>query len=173
MKTNLYTVTVPLLAKHLMILGELLEKAEAHAAGGEEVVRLVNGKLAEDMFSLGRQIELATDTAKGAASRLSGKEMLRFADGDHAIETLKGRLRDTLAYLATVSESDFDGDEERMIELPFYQGKALSAFDYATGFALPNFYFHVTVAYAILRKEGVSLGKLDYLGSLPFVDLPG
>lgn len=172
MKTNLYTVTVPLFAKHLMILGELLEKAEAHAGEEEEVVRLVDAKLAEDMFSLGRQIELATDTAKGAASRLSRKDMPRFADGDHAIETLKGRLRDTLAYFATISESDFDGEEDRLIELPFYQGKALSAFDYVTGFVLPNFYFHVTIAYAILRKEGVPLGKLDYLGSLPFVDFP-
>lgn len=98
--------------------------------------------------------------------------MPSFPDGDYAPETLKARLRDTLAYLATISESDFDGAEDREVTLRWYPGKALTGSAYATEFAIPNFFFHVTIAYAILRKEGVQLGKTDYIGSLPFTDLP-
>ena len=171
MQTNLYAVTVPLFTKHLMNLGKLLEKAEAHAGDdANELVRLMNDSLAEDMFPLGKQIEMATDNAKGATGRLSGKEAPSFPDGDYTPETLKARLRDTLAYLASVSESDFDGAEERTVTLAWFPGKELTGFGYATEYALPNFFFHVTIAYAILRKEGVGLGKADFIGGLPFTD---
>jgi hypothetical protein len=169
MKTNLYTVTVPLFAKQLQNLGAILEKAEAHAAGNaDEISRLLNDRLADDMFPLGKQIEISCDTAKNASARLSGKEAPKFPDGVFELPALKQRITDTLLFLGTVSEADFADAEARRITLPFFPDGSLSGEQYGIEFALPNFFFHMTTAYAILRKNGVPLGKTDYIGSLPF-----
>ncbi len=169
MKTTLYSVTVPLFKKHLKNLSPILEKAEAHL-GTQELLRLMNDGLAEDMFPLGRQIEITCDTAKGAASRLSGKDMPRFDDGDYSLETLTTRIKETIAYLDTIGEADFAESETQRVVLPFIPDRSMDGFGYATEYALPNFFFHMTTAYGILRKNGVPLGKTDYIGGLPFSD---
>jgi len=119
MKTNLYTATVPLLKKHLNALPGLLDKAEVHAGSPEAVATLMTDKLYEDMFPFGKQIEVACDNAKGIASRLSGKEAPSYEDGDYAIATLRTRIANTLAYLDTITEADFDGAEDRKVVLGF------------------------------------------------------
>jgi hypothetical protein len=122
------------------------------------------------MFPLGKQIEVTCDTAKNGVMRLSGKEAPAFADGDYSLEAFRSRIEGTLAYLDTVTEGDFADAETRTITLSYFPDKPMEGYGYATEYVLPNFFFHMTAAYAILRKNGVPLGKTDYIGSLPFSD---
>jgi hypothetical protein len=147
-------------------LDKILSKAEADCAARKiDPSVYVNGRLAPDMLPLKVQIGIMTDQAKGGASRLSGQEPPKWPDDEATFADLHARVAKTIAYLKTFKAAQFDGAETRAIELKFpnatfnFTGK-----DYFLGFLIPNFYFHYTTAYAILRHNGVQIGKGDFLG---------
>jgi hypothetical protein len=149
----------------LSSLDKILTKAEADAESRKiDPLVLVNDRLAPDMLPLTRQVQIMTDGAKGAASRLAGVEPPKWADDEKTFADLHARIAKTIAHLQTFKPAQFDGAETRAIELKFpnatlnFTGK-----DYFLGFVIPNFYFHYTTAYAILRHNGVPIGKMDFL----------
>jgi hypothetical protein len=167
----LYDVTVPQFTRMLQNLNRFFDKAVAHAdAKKYDPSVLLTARLAPDQFALIRQVQIACDTAKLATARLTGREAPSHPDTEQTLAELRARIESTIAYLDTARREDFVGAEERRITQPRWNGRSLSGTDYAFTHALPNFYFHVTTAYAILRHNGVDLGKMDYLGSLPFRD---
>jgi len=169
---NIYTFTVPVFTKMLGGLKGVLAKAEAHAKeAGLDEAAFLQDRLAPDMFPFVRQIQIATDNAKGAVARLTGTEAPKFEDTESTFAELSARIDRTLAYLATAQEAQFTGAEDRKIELPYFTGKYMTGMEYALEYALPNFLFHVTVAYALIRKNGTPVGKADFLGGLPLKDL--
>ncbi len=153
--------------KTLTNLEGCLEKATKYAAARPfDVNVLVTARLAPDQFALARQVQSSCDTAKFAASRLTGKEAPSFPDSEQTIEELRARIRATVAHLDTYKTDDFAGAEARNIVMPRREGKSLKGSDYVMEYAIPNFFFHVTTTYAILRHNGVDVGKGDYLGAL-------
>lgn len=165
----LFDVTIPQFTKALHNLNLILDKADAYAKEKKfEVEVLLNDRLAPDMFPLLRQVQIACDTAKLCASRLSGKDAPVHNDSEKTLAEVKTRIQETLNYLETFSAKDFDGAETKHITQPRWEGKYLTGKEYALQHALPNIYFHVTTAYAILRHNGVNVGKKDYLGEMPF-----
>jgi len=167
---NIHDV-VPQYAKMLHNLGQWLDKAEAHAKAKKfEVDTLVQARLAPDMYPLARQVQAACDTAKFSAAYLSGKEAPAHPDTEKTIAELKARIASCRAFLETIKESDVAGGEERKVAPKFLQGKWLRGEHHLVQMALPNFYFHVTTAYDILRHNGVDIGKRDFIGSLPLRD---
>ena len=168
---SFYQATVPQLKKMLNNLDKWLDAAVAHAAKKSfEPSVLLNARLAPDQYPLTRQIQSCCDGAKFTAARLAGKEAPKHPDTETTLEELRARIRSTLEFLDTVTEADFAGAKERMITLPFMPGKGLTAADYLNEMALPNFYFHATTAFAILRHNGVDIGKMAFLGSLNLRD---
>lgn len=153
--------------RNLTVLDSLLDKAAAFAtAKSFDVGVLLGSRLAPDMFPLTRQIQIACDMAKGMAGRLAGQALPVFEDVETTLPELKERIAKTLAYVDSLDDAAFEGAEQREVrvktraeELVFQGG------DYLVGFALPNFYFHVTAVYLILRHNGVELGKRDFLGA--------
>jgi uncharacterized protein len=127
---------------------------------------IVNYRLAPDQFPLARQVQVACDTAKLSASRLTGKDAPSHADTEQTIAELQARVRAVRGYLEAQSAGDYAGAATRVITQPRWEGKVMSGADYFVEHALPNFYFHITHSYAILRHIGVPLGKRDYLGTL-------
>jgi hypothetical protein len=127
---------------------------------------LLNARLAPDQYALGRQVQTSCDAAKFAAARLTGKDPPKHPDTETTMDELRARVRSCVAYLDTFTPADFADSEKRHIQLPFLEGKFILGSDYLTEMAAPNFYFHVTHAYAILRHNGVELGKMDFIGSL-------
>jgi hypothetical protein len=125
-------------------------------------------RLAPDQFAFARQVQTACDTVKAAAARLGGKEAPVHADTEQTLEELRARVRSVIAYLDTFTAKDFEAGPTRVISQPRWEGKTMSGADYFLEHALPNFFFHLTHAYAILRHNGVSIGKRDYLGALTF-----
>jgi len=123
-------------------------------------------RLAPDQFAFARQVQTACDTAKLAAARLGGKEAPKHADDEVSLEQLRARVRSVVGYLDTFVASDFQGAATRVVTQPRWEGKVMTGADYFLEHALPNFFFHTTHAYAILRHNGVPLGKRDYLGTL-------
>lgn len=171
MSTSIHFATVAQLAKMLENLDRWIEKAVAHAkAKGFDPDVLVQARLAPDQFPFARQVQSACDNAKNASARIAGKEAPRHEDTEKTIEELRARIRTCVAYLKTFEPKDLDGASERTITLPFMPGKAFRGDDYLVEFALPNFYFHVVTAYAILRHNGVDVGKVDYIGGLTVRD---
>jgi uncharacterized protein len=169
---SLHDATVSQMSKMLHNVEGWFDKAEAHAkAKGFEVDVLVTARLAPDQHALVRQIQIACDGAKFAAARLAGIEPPKHPDEEQTIAELRQRIRSTLAFLETVGPDKFDGAADREVTLAFLPGKAAKGSDYAVDFALPNFYFHVTTTYAILRHNGVDLGKLDFIGSARLHDI--
>jgi uncharacterized protein len=155
--------------KQLGQLEKMLDTAEAHAKSKSfEPTLFLAFRLAPDQFSFARQVQITCDTAKLAASRLTGKEAPSNADTEQTLEELRARVRGTVAYLDGITAKDFEGAAARSITQPRWEGKTLSGADYFVEHAVPNFYFHLTTAYAILRHNGVSVGKKDYLGALSF-----
>ena len=155
-------------AKMLHNLSLLLDKAQAQAIAKKfEPEVLLNSRLSPDMFSLMRQVQIACDTAKLATARLTGKEAPKNEDTEKTIPELKARIESTLGYVTSMKESDFADWETRTISHPRWEG-SLTGKEYFYQHAIPNIYFHVTAAYAILRHNGVEIGKKDYLGTLPF-----
>jgi uncharacterized protein len=164
---SMYDQFVPVFSQMLSALDKVLSKAEADAAARKiELEVFFNGRLAPDMLPLVRQIQIMTDQAKGCASRLAGQDPPKWADDETTFADLHARVAKTLAHLKTFKPEQFEGAEKRAIELKFpnatfnFNGK-----DYLLNFVIPNFYFHYTTAYAILRHNGVPIGKGDFLGS--------
>ncbi len=162
-----YELTVVQLSKMLENLNRWLDKARAHAeAKGFDVDTLLTARLAPDQFALVRQIQSACDSSKFAAARLTGKQAPSHPDEETTVDQLQQRIRVVVEYLRTYQPSEFEGAEEREIALPFLDGKKMLGRDYLVEMQLPNVYFHVVTAYAILRHNGVDLTKRDFIGSL-------
>ena len=160
--------------KFLKNLSGILDTAALHADSKTTKKRtfeeaLLNDRLIFDQFPLVAQIRIACDNAKGGAARLAGIPPPVFEDTEKTILQLKARIDKTLEFIAGIKPEDIIGHEDRRVSLPYWDGKELTAFSYATEYLMPNFYFHVTTAYAILRKSGTTIGKSDYIGVLPFV----
>lgn len=166
MQISMYQASVPRFMNMLGNLAAILEKAAAHAEAKKiDPAVLVNARLFPDMFPLARQVQIATDGAKGCAARLAGLEPPRYEDNEASLPELIARLRKTIDYLASFKPEQIDGSEERVVTMKFRDGtKTFVGLPYLLDYVLPNFYFHVTTAYAILRHNGVELGKQDYLG---------
>jgi len=123
-------------------------------------------RLAPDQFAFARQVQTACDTPKLAVSRLTGREAPKHPDTETTLDELRARIQSVRGFLSEFSEKDFDGAATRVVSTPRWGGKVMSGADYFREHAVPNFFFHITHAYAILRHNGVSLGKSDYLGPL-------
>jgi hypothetical protein len=167
MPLTLYDVSIPLLTRALDNLTAILDKAEAHAKEKKiDPATLIEARLAPDMLAFKNQIYLATDSAKGCAARLGGVEIPSYPDTETNFADLKARIAKTSAFLKSVSKDAVAGAEDKTVMLKTrtrtieFTGRS-----YVLGFVLPNFYFHVTTAYDILRAQGVPLGKTDYLGA--------
>lgn len=165
----IYEMTVPQFIKMLGNLTHILDKAEEHAKSKKfEVDVLLNSRLAPDQFNFIRQIQIACDTAKLGISRLTGKEAPQFPDTEKTLIELKQRIANTITYLRDFTEKDFATAKDRSISQPRWEGQYLTGLEFLQQHALPNFYFHMTTAYSILRHNGVEIGKKDYLGPMPF-----
>lgn len=166
MPLSMYQASVPVFTRLLTALDSILDKAAAHAEAKKIAPdALLTARLFPDMFSFTKQVQLATDFAKGPASRLAGVEIPKYADEEKTFEELKARIAKTIAYLKTIKPEQIDGSEEREITFPVGgKPKTLTGMSYLLGAALPNFYFHLTTAYNILRHNGVELGKMDFIG---------
>lgn len=168
---SLYEASIPQLKKMLNNADKWLDAAVAHAAKKSfDPAVLLTARLAPDQYPLTRQIQAFCDAAKFAAARLTGKEAPKHPDTETTLDELHARIRAVVAYLDTFTAEDFVGSKDRKVELSFMPGKVLSAADYLNEMALPNFYFHATTAYAILRHNGVPVGKMDFIGSLNLQD---
>ncbi len=167
----MYYETFSQMQKMLGNLDTWLEKATAHAAKKPfDVNLLMTARLAPDQFPLARQVQSSCDNAKLAAARLTGKEAPSHPDTEKTVDELRARIKAVRAWLSALTPKDFEGAAERTISQPRWEGKWMSGADYFVEYAVPNFYFHLTHAYAILRHNGVEVGKRDYLGSLSMRD---
>ena len=166
MSISMYSASAPVFLRMLGNLDQLLEKAEANAKQrGFDPNAFVTQRLAPDMRPLSSQIQLASDSAKGAMARLSGGAAPSMPDTETTIAELRTRIAKTIDYVKSVPASAVDGSEEKDIVLKTGNGEIpFKGLGFLTGFVLPNFLFHVTTAYAILRHSGVPLGKMDFLG---------
>ena len=167
----LYQLTVVQFSKALNSLNAILDKGAAHAEAKKfDVSVLLNARLAPDQFNLIRQVQIACDTAKLGVARLIGKTDAApvHADVETTLPELKARIQAVLDYLATVGPEAFEGAAERHISQPRWEGKYLTGTEFAIEHAVPNIYFHITTTYAILRHNGVEVGKKDYLGPMPY-----
>jgi hypothetical protein len=166
----MYTVSVPVFMQHLNGLSGVLDKAAAWAAARKiNEADLLNMRLSPDMFNLARQVRAATDHAISATARLSGKELLKFANDETTIAQLKDRIAKTIEFLKSAKQSEIDGTEGKDISITFPSGatRQFTGQSLLLGNSLPNFYFHATTAYDILRQCGIELGKRDFMGSPP------
>ncbi len=155
--------------KMLVNLTSILEKAAAHADAKKfEMDVLLQARLAPDQFNLVRQIQITCDTAKLCASRLTTKEAPVHADTEKTLPELKSRIESTINYLQTFLPADYNEAAKRHITQPRWEGQYLTGEEFVLNHAIPNFYFHLSTAYAILRHNGVEIGKKDYLGKMPF-----
>lgn len=163
---SMYEFLVPSVNRMLGNLTALLDKAAAHAEARKfDPANLLSARLVPDMFPFTRQVQIACDAAKGAAARLTGTEAPSHPDVEASIPELKARIAKTLDFVNSIDPAAFNGSEDRPITLKTPTRELhFSGIDYLRGFVLPNFYFHVTTAYALLRHNGVEIGKFDYLG---------
>lgn len=159
---------IRIFAKTLRNLEQWMDKAAAHAkARSFEVDVLTQSRLAPDQFPFVRQVQSACDQAKFAAAYLGGKQAPAHPDTEQTFAELRARIEACVGFLDSVQEKDFAGAEERKVSPPWLGGRWLRGDDYLAQVAIPNFFFHATMAYAILRHNGVDLGKMDYIGTLP------
>ena len=168
MSVSLYEVSIPVFTLSLSNLATILDKAASHAATKKVDPKVLPAaRLIIDMLPLSSQIQIACDTAKGAAARLAGIEVPKHEDTEATLDELKARVAKTLDFIKTIKPEQLEGAERREIVLQFPQSTLkFTGVNYLTNFALPNFFFHVTTAYALMRKNGVDLGKRDFLGPL-------
>ena len=171
MSVSLYDISIPTYRRGLQNLASFLDKAEAHAkAQGADLATYAEARLAPDMHPFTRQVQIASDTAKGGAARLAGVEAPKMEDVETTFPELKERIARTIAFLDTISKAQVDARHAAVIELPL-PGRTMTfaAPDFLMQFSLANFLFHVTTAYALLRAQGVPLGKMDFLagGQMP------
>ena len=167
MPISMYQASAPRFANTLKNLSALLGKAQAHCEARKiDPLVLTGARLFPDMFALARQVQIACDSAKGAVARLAGVEIPKHEDTEKTFEELQARIAKTLAFIASVKPAQLDGTEEKDVVLKL-RGKDVpfKGLQYLLGFAWPNFYFHVTTAYNILRHNGVEIGKTDFIGT--------
>lgn len=166
MSLTLHDVSVPVFSRTLRALDAVLAKAEAHAEARKiDQAVFLQARLAPDMFPLTRQVQIAADFAKGASARLAGVEVPGWPDEEKTFAELRARIARTLDYIAGLDKAAFVGAETRTISMTIGgQPRTFEGLPYLLHNALPNFFFHVTTAYAILRHNGVELGKRDYIG---------
>lgn len=169
MSFTIYEASLPPLIRGLETLSKILDKAVAQAKSEDrDLNTLLEARLAPDMFAFTRQVQIVSDTAKGCAARLTGTEPPSFPDEEETFPELQQRIGRTIEYLKSFRPEQFEGADARTVMLKFPTGAmSFSGRDYLTGFVLPNFYFHVTTAYDILRHNGIAIGKMDYLGPMP------
>lgn len=163
MTFSIHEAAAPVFIRALTNLSNQMDKA---IAGGADEAALLAARLAPDMHPFPRQIQMASDAAKGAIARLSGGEAPAMPDTETTFAELKARIDKTIAYIRSVDTAAFEGSEDREIVLKF-PGVELkfTGAQFLTSFALPNFYFHVSMAYALMRANGVAIGKMDFLGA--------
>jgi len=166
MSFSIYDASIPPMIRALQNLSKILDKAVAQAKAKDfPLSTLLEARLAPDMHPFTRQIQIATDGAKGGAARLAGSEPPSFPDTETTFPELQARIAKTIAYLQSVGADKLAGAEDRPITLKTpNRTLEFSGRDFLTGFMLPNFYFHVTTAYGLLRHKGIEIGKMDYLG---------
>lgn len=165
---QLYDLTVLQLRKMLKNVDGWLVAATRHAEAKKfDVHTLMKARLAPDQFALDRQIQSVCDNAKFVAGRLTGRDSPTHPDTETTFDQLRARIAAVVSYLDTFKPEEFAGAGERKITMAWMEGKWMTGDEYVAQFALPNFYFHVATAYAILRHNGVELGKRDFLGSVP------
>jgi hypothetical protein len=167
---SMSAAAIPTFEITLGALSALLDKAEAHAAAKKfDAANLLDARLAPDMFKLTEQVQIACDFARKGAARLSGQEPAAIDDKETTIAELKERIANTLKFVRSVDRKTIDGSADRVIALPLGHGRKgeMTGADYFNHFVLPNLYFHVTAAYAILRHAGLEIGKRDFLGGIP------
>lgn len=170
MTVSMYSISIPVFIQHLNGLNAVLDKAASWAAARKvNEADLLNMRLAPDMFSLARQVRAATDHAANAAGRLSGNELLKFTNDEATIAQLKDRLAKTIDYLKSIKPNEIDGTESKDISITFPSGQTrqFTGQSLLLGNSLPNFYFHATTAYDIIRHCGVEIGKRDFMGTPP------
>jgi uncharacterized protein len=163
----MYQASVPRFANVLRNLATILDKAQAHCEARKiDPLALTSFRLYPDMFAFTRQVQIACDTAKGAVARLAGAEIPKHEDSEHTFAELKSRIAKTIDFIESVRAERINGSEEKEIVLAMRSGeRRYKGMQYLLGFAYPNFYFHVTTAYNILRHNGVEIGKQDFIGS--------
>lgn len=165
----IYELTVTQFIKTLKNMDSFLEKAGGFADSKKfDVEVLLQSRLAPDQFNFTRQVQIACDTAKLGASRLTGKAAPTHEDNEKTLAEIRARIHSTIAYLETFKPEDFKNAATATISQPRWEGKTLTGEQYVVHHMIPNLYFHVTTAYSILRNNGVDLGKKDYLGQMPY-----
>lgn len=168
MPLTMHSATVPVFVRMLNNVLAWLDKAEAHAKARKfDPSNYLGLRLAPDMLPFARQIQIATDHVKGCTARLAGMEPPKWADDESTLDDLRARVRKAIEYAQSVPAAKLDGSEARDVTLPLGPSRTLTfpGEVFMKNFSLPNFYFHVTMAYALLRQAGVELGKMDYLGA--------
>lgn len=166
MAFTFYQASLPVFLRALANLAQVLRKGEQSAAERKiDPAVLINARLAPDMLPLSRQVQIASDTAKGGAARLAGLEVPNYADTETSFDDLHARIARTIDFIKSIDPAALEGAEDRAITLKFPQREFnFTGVAYLTGFVLPNLYFHITTAYDILRHNGVPLIKADFLG---------
>jgi hypothetical protein len=165
----MYDVTVPAFIKTLEMLAKQLEKAKAHAesVNTKDVNSILQDRLVFDQFPLVRQIQITCDTAKIQSAALAGIDAPAYEDTEKTFEEVHARIDKTVTFLKTLKQEQFVGREGVVIPFRYAPGMGMKASEQVLAHSLPNFYFHAATAYAIMRKNGVQVGKMDFLGALP------
>jgi hypothetical protein len=166
MAFTIYDATIPTMIRALTNLSKIMDKAVAQAKSEDrDLNTLLEARLAPDMHPFPNQIQIASDAAKGAAARLAGVTAPSMPDTEKTFPELQQRIAKTIDFLKSIKPEQMAGAEDKTITMKFPQGEMnFSGKDFATGFALPNFFFHVTTAYGLLRHKGITIGKMDFLG---------
>jgi len=167
MSLTMHSASAPVFSRILGNMVVWLDRAEAHAQARKfDPNNYLGLRLAPDMLPLSRQIQIASDGAKGCMSRLAGIEIPKWEDNEASLDELRARIRRTVAHVQSFSAAQIDGSDDRAISVPMRSGDALqfTGETFLKHFALPNFFFHATTTYALLRHAGVELGKADFLG---------
>ena len=167
MSISMYQASIPVFVHQLENLSKILDKASAHAESKKiDPSVFITARLAPDMYPLSRQVQIASDVVKGCAARLSGIEVPSYKDDETTFSDLKVSIAITINFLKSVNAAQIDGSEERTITLKMHDKEThFAGQPYLLYFVLPNFYFHISMAYAILRHNGVEIGKMDFIGS--------
>lgn len=173
MPLTMHSASVPIFVRSLTNILTWLDKAEENAKARDfEPQNFLALRLSPDMMPFSRQIQIATDSAKNCVARLSGVEPPTWADDEDSLDALRERIKKAIDYVQSISEKDIDGTEDRQIVMPAGPDRTISftGQEFLIGFSLPNFFFHISMAYALLRQGGIALGKMDYLGPLDLKD---
>ena len=168
--TSIYAMAVETYVPMLRSLSHVLDQGAAHASAKKSnSADLVNARLAPDMYTLAKQVQLACDQANDSTARLSGQDAPQFENNEKTLEDLKARIDKTLKYVESVRPDAFEGAEDRKITIPIPENNIefeMNGLQYLRDWALPHFYFHVVTAYGILRHNGVNIGKIDYMNQV-------